>query len=381
MPRLEDSLTVKSLEIRNRIVLPPLTTSFGTADGEVTESCLGFYRQRARDVGLVIVEAAAARPDGRITPFSLGLWDDAKVAGMRTLARAIKEEGAAAAIQVVHAGARAVPVEGGIRGASPSGVRLRPGVEPTILTESQIAEITEDFAAGAERAAEAGFDAIEVHGAHLYLLSQFLSPLTNRREDRYGGDALGRATFALEVVKAIRGRVGPNYVIIFRLNAVELADGGQAIEDGVAAARALEDAGVDVLHASLVAQATSKEIDGHTYLMSSSALPKDRERGAAVPYAAAVKSAVRVPVIAVGKLGEPSIAAKVLAEGAADMVAIGRQMIADPDSAGKMLQGRGEEIILCGECMACFVSLGKGGPVSCATNRDLAGTPRYLEPK
>jgi 2,4-dienoyl-CoA reductase-like NADH-dependent reductase (Old Yellow Enzyme family) len=378
MPRLGDPISIRDLNIRNRLVLPPLTTSLATAHGQVTEESLGFYRQRARHVGLAIVEAAAIRNDGRITPFSPGLWDDEQVAGMERLARAIKGEGAASAVQIVHAGARAVPIDGGIRGASPSGFRLRPGVEPTVLSEEQIAGMVEHFTLAAARAAEAGFDALEVHGAHFYLLSQFLSPLTNRREDRYGGDALGRATFAIEVVRAVRSRLGPDYPILFRLNATELVQGGQTPEDAAIVARALEEAGVDAFHASLVSQASMKEVDGRGYLVSSSALSKDKARGAAVQYAAVVKRAVSVPVIAVGKLGEPAAAAKVLAEGSCDMVAVGRQMIVDPDAAGKILEGRGEEIVLCRECMACFASLGKGGPMSCSTNRDIVGTPLYL---
>jgi 2,4-dienoyl-CoA reductase-like NADH-dependent reductase (Old Yellow Enzyme family) len=377
MPRLDDALTVKGLRMRNRLVLPPITTNLGTLDGEVSEDSLGFYRQRARHVGLAIVEAAAVRPDGRITPFSLGLWDDAHVAGMARLARTIRDEGAVSAIQIVHAGARSVPVDGGIRGASPSGVSLRPGVEPIVLTGEQIAGMVEDFSGAAQRAADAGFDAIEVHGAHLYLLSQFLSPLTNLREDRYGGDALGRATFPAQVVRAIRSKLGPDFPILFRLNAVELVEGGQTAEDAAVVAVALEDAGVDMFHSSLVSQAPKKEIDGRIHLMPSSALTREMPRGAAAQYAAAVKRAVSVPVIAVGKLGEPSVAGKVLAEGAADMIAIGRQMIADPDSAGKILEGRAEDMVLCRECMACFASLGKGGPIACSTNRDIVGSPLY----
>ncbi len=377
MPRLDDTLVVNGMRLRNRLVLPPITTNYGTAEGEVTDGVVGFYRQRAREVGLVVAEAAAVRPDGRITPLSLGVWSDALIPGLKLLAQAIKGEGAAAALQIGHAGAGAVVVEGGLVRPSPSGVPTRSGAEPTVMSEAQIAQFVADFADGAARAAEAGFDGIEIHGAHLYLISQFLSPLTNRRKDRYGGDAAGRASFALEVVRAIRDRLGKGYPIIFRLNTVELVEGGQTVEESILVARLLRQAGVDLLHSSLVAQGGWKEDEGRQLLQTTSALPKDRPLGAAVPYAAQLKEGVGGPVIAVGKLGDPSEAARTVKEGLVDLVAIGRQMIVDPNTAGKILSGEGDGIILCRECRSCFASIGKGLPMVCSTNKNPAGVPAY----
>lgn len=376
MANLNDPLTINRMHIRNRLVLPPITGCFGTLDAEVTDASLGFYRQRSRDVGLVVVEATTVRPDGRINPRSLGLWSDAQTEGMSRLAAAIKAEGAATVVQLNHAGARSVPIEGGIRGASPSGVAFRPDVEPTVLGLSQIAEITGDFVAAAVRAREAGFDGVEVHGAHFYLLSQFLSPLTNHREDRYGGGAAARATFSVEVVRAIREKLGADFAIFFRLNAVELVEGGQTAEDAAVVAQLLESAGVDAIHSSLAATGVWKEMEGRAYLQSSSALAKDKPKGGALAYAAEVKRAVRVPVIAVGKLGAAEARAAVQ-DGIADMAAIGRQMIADPGTAGKILAGRDDEIVQCRECWSCFASIGKGMPIVCSTNRNVTGTPEF----
>ena len=377
MARLDDPLTINGMRLRNRLVLPPITTCYGTPGGEVTDDVVGFYRQRSRNVGLVVAEAAAVRPDGRINPRSIGIWSDELFPGLRRLARAIKDEGAAAVLQIGHAGAGAVVVEEGLRRPSPSGVATRPSPEPTVLTEARIAEIVQAFGDGAARAVEAGFDGIEIHGAHLYLISQFLSPLTNLREDRYGGDAAGRATFALEVVRAIRQRLGRGYPVLFRLNAVELTEGGQPVEDSIVAARLLEQAGVDCIHSSLAAVASWKEADGVRFLQTSSALAKENPFGAAVPYAAQIKAAVGVPVIAVGKLGESFEAARAVEDRLVDLVAIGRQMIADPFTAEKILSGRGSEIIQCKECKSCFASIGKGQPMICSTNRNPAGTPIY----
>lgn len=379
MTSLSDALTINRMQLRNRLVLPPITNCYGTVDGEVTDASLGFYRQRSRNVGLVVVEATTVRADGRINSHSLGLWSEAQMEGMARLAAAIKAEGAAAVVQLNHAGARCVPIEGGIRGASPSGVPFRPDVEPTVMTEAQIAEFTRDFVSAAVRVREAGFDGVEIHGAHFYLLSEFLSPLTNRRVDRYGGDVAGRATFSIEVVRAVREKVGRDFAILFRMNAIELVDGGQTTSDAAVAARLVAEAGVDAIDSSVVASAFWKEIDGRMLLQGSSALAKDKPAGGALQYHAEVKKAVRVPVIAVGKLGAVE-ARRAVEDGIADMAAIGRQMIADPDTAGKILAGRDSDIVPCRECLSCFASIAKNVGVVCSTNHNVTGTPAYGPP-
>ncbi len=379
MTSLSDALTINRMQLRNRLVLPPITNCYGTVDGEVTDASLGFYRQRSRNVGLVVVEATTVRADGRINSHSLGLWSEAQMEGMARLAVAIKAEGAAAVVQLNHAGARCVPIEGGIRGASPSGVPFRPDVEPTVMTEAQIAEFTRDFVSAAVRVREAGFDGVEIHGAHFYLLSEFLSPLTNRRVDRYGGDVAGRATFSIEVVRAVREKVGRDFAILFRMNAIELVDGGQTTSDAAVAARLVAEAGVDAIDSSVVASAFWKEIDGRMLLQGSSALAKDKPAGGALQYHAEVKKAVRVPVIAVGKLGAVE-ARQAVEDGIADMAAIGRQMIADPDTAGKILAGRDSDIVPCRECLSCFASIAKNVGVVCSTNHNVTGTPAYGPP-
>ena len=208
MLRLHDEVIINGMRLRNRVALPPLTTNYGTAQGLVTDEIIQFYTQRSRDVGLVIVEATAVRADGRIVPGSLGLWEDGQMAGMARLADSIRKLGAAAVLQINHAGARCFPGGGEMQGASPSGFAFRPDVAPFTMSPLQIEQLVADFANAASRAAEAGFDGVEIHGAHLYLISQFLSPLTNRRNDRYGGDPRGRATFALELIRAAREKLG-----------------------------------------------------------------------------------------------------------------------------------------------------------------------------
>lgn len=368
---LQDRIAINSMQLRNRIALPPLTTNYGNPDGCVTNEIVRFYDERSRDPGLVIVEACAVRADGRILSGSIGLWNRDQISGMRRLAGAIKACGAAAVVQINHAGARGFPAGGELQGASPSGYAFRPDVSPVVMSTSQIHQLVADFQAAAGRAQEAGFDGVEIHGAHLYLISQFLSPITNLRTDRYGGDVRGRASLAIEVVRAVRKEVGAGYPILFRLNAVEQAQGGQTLADALEVSRLLAEAGVDALDVSVVANSHYKEIDGREYLMASSALSKEQAAGANVSLAAAVREATDLPVIAVGKLGENGLAEQTVRETPVDIVAIGRQMIADPESVGKILSGNSSEINACIECMTCFATIGKGKPMACKVNRNL----------
>jgi 2,4-dienoyl-CoA reductase-like NADH-dependent reductase (Old Yellow Enzyme family) len=373
MATLRDEVMINGMRLRNRVALPPLTTNYGSPEGLVTDDILQFYRERSRDVGLVIVEATSVRDDGRILSGSLGLWDDGQVTGMARLADTIKKSGAGAVVQINHAGARCFPAGGNMQGASPSGFAFRPDVAAFAMSPEQIEDMVSDFADAAGRAADAGFDGVEIHGAHLYLISQFLSPLTNQRNDRYGGDAEARATLALEVVKAARERLGSGYPILFRLNAVEKLEGGQTLEDALAVSRIMAQAGVDALHVSVITQGSWQEIDGRRFLAPASAFSKEEPAGANIPLVAGIKEATGLPVIGVGKLGDGSVAAESVHKSLTDVVAIGRQMIADPDSAGKILAGKDSDVIRCEECMACFASIRKGAPLTCKVNKNLPG--------
>ena len=371
MSALGNGLTIKKLFLKNRIVLPPLTTNYGTEEGFITERVTRFYEQRSKDVGLVIVEATAVLPNGRIVPGSLGLWDDSQIAGMAGLVKSIKEGGALAVLQLNHAGSRCVPSENEIYGFSPSGIPFRPDVKPVIMNVAEIEQIVDDFGNAAVRASEAGFDGVEIHGAHFYLVSQFLSPLTNKRNDQYGGDAKGRAKLALKIVKTLRKRLGQDYPIFFRLNAVERLEGGQVLEDALVIARSLADEGVDVLDVSLITHGGWKQVGNQKLLVGSSALSKDEPSGANVDLTATIKKKIGLPVIAVGKLGCGTAAATAVSDKGIDMIAIGRQMICDPETARKMIDGNDDKIIPCEECLNCFATIGRGAPMACKVNRNL----------
>ncbi len=371
MAGLGDQLTINHMHLRNRLVLPSITTNYGSPEGMVTDEVLRFYKERAKDVGLVIVEATAVRADGRIVPGSLGLWEDAHISGMARLVDVIKKQGAATSIQIGHAGPRCVPCVGEMMGASPSGMAFRPDVEPQTMTLEQIEQLIIDHGESVRRAAEAGFESVEIHGAHLYLISQFLSPLTNQRKDRFGGDAEARAAIAIEIVKAARKRVGQNYPLIFRIDAVEKVEGGLTLDDAITVSRMLAEAGIDILDVSLIAQSSWKGQEGRQFLSATSALPKNAANGANVYLAKKLKEKTGLPVIAVGKLGDVKAAAEAVSESNIDMIAIGRQMICDPDTAGKILSGKGEEIIPCKECLKCFATIGRGVPMACKVNKNL----------
>jgi 2,4-dienoyl-CoA reductase-like NADH-dependent reductase (Old Yellow Enzyme family) len=368
---LNKNLTIKQMSIRNRLVLPPITTNYGSSQGLVTKDILNFYKTRSKDVGLTIVEATSVQSSGRIVPCSLGLWNDSQIPGMIKLTKTIQQQGALAVIQLNHAGPRCPPSEDKEQGFSPSGVAFRPDVNPVIMTTKDIEQLINDFLKAAVRAAQAGFDGIEIHGAHLYLLSQFLSPLTNKREDLYGGDAKGRATLALEIIKNIRGNLGPAYPIFFRINAEERIKGGQTLEDAIVIGRLLADEGVDVFDVTLIAQGGWKEVDNKKILTGSSALPKDQPSGSNVALTAIFKEKIGLPVIAVGKFGIGPAAVNAVEKEKIDMIAVGRQMICDPLSAQKMLDGNDADIIACDECLKCFATIGKGAPMACKGNKNL----------
>ncbi len=371
MTMLNSKLTIKNMELRNRLVLPPITTNYGSAKGFVTEGILYFYKERSKDVGLTIVEATSVQPGGCIVPNSLGLWDDAQIPSMKKLVNIIHEQGALAVIQLNHAGPRCSPRENERQGLSPSGVAFRPDVEPIIMDLNDIDQLISDFTSAAVRAFKAGFNGIEIHGAHLYLLSQFLSPLTNHRDDEYGGDAKGRATLALKIVKKIRKNLGPNYPVFFRINAEEKIDKGQTFEDTLIIGKLLANEGVDVFDVSLIAYGGWKKIEDKEYLAGSSALAKDKPSGANIALTAAFKKEVKHPVIVVGKFGVGNAAVQAVENEQIDMVAIGRQMICDPESAKKILNGTDNEIIPCDECLKCYATIGKGSPLGCKINKNL----------
>ncbi len=328
--------------IRNRIVMPALGTNFATRDGEVTPRLIDHYGARAQGgAGMIIVEGSAAHYSGRGFQFMLSIDRDDLVPGLTQLAEAIHLGGAHALIQLHHGGRNTNSRISGVQPIAPSAARSPVGGEtPRAMTGAEIQDMVEHFADAAMRAKKAGFDGVEIHGAHEYLVSQFMSPYSNFRHDRYGGSAKKRIRFALEIVRRVREEVGPNFLISFRISGDEYVPKGMKVKDSIFAARELVNAGVDVIGVSGGVYETP-------HLIIS---PMPLGPGVHIPSAEVIKREVSVPVIGVGRINTPEFAEKVLAEGKADLVAMGRAFVADSEWPVKAREERSNEIRRCIGC-------------------------------
>lgn len=346
MSKLFEPVQLGALQLRNRIVFPPMGTRFASQEGFVTPRQIAYYARRAQGgAALVTVEYTAVDPVQIGAPCQVRASHDRFIPGLADLARSIKAHGARAAIQLHHPGRQASPKITGVQAVAPSPVPAPGQTEPPReLTIAEILELEAEFGQAARRVKEAGFEAVELHGAHGYLLCQFLSTLTNRRQDGYGGNLEKRTRFAREVVTRVRKEVGPGFPIIFRISAHEYADGGLTPQDTRVIARLLEEAGVDAISVSAGHPGVSME-----WTIQPMLLP----RACLVPLAREIKQAARVPVIVAGRLGDPGLASRVLEEGKADLIAIGRGILADPDLPTKALNGRSKEIHRCIACNSC----------------------------
>jgi 2,4-dienoyl-CoA reductase-like NADH-dependent reductase (Old Yellow Enzyme family) len=326
MPDLLSPLSVHGLTLRNRIVMPPMWSGQATPDGLVTPDIIEYHRRRAgAGCGLVIVEHTFVHPRGRHSTTQIGIHTDASIDGLSMLATAIKREGAVACLQLAHAGSRTSSRVIGMRPLGPSAIRhpYEPdGDVPEAISREMIPEILHAFGDAAARAQAAGFQAVEIHAAHGFLLGQFLSPLTNRRDDTYGGVVENRSRLHLAVLGEVRSRVAREVAVFVRLGAHDETPGGLELDDACWTAARLAEAGANLIDVSGGLQGSRGVGKGPAYF---------------VPYAQAIKSAVRVPVMVAGGLGEPDLADRAVREGWADLVGVGRAMLNDPDWAGKAI--------------------------------------------
>ncbi|MBD0706975.1 MULTISPECIES: NADH:flavin oxidoreductase/NADH oxidase [unclassified Streptomyces] len=331
---LFEPYTLRSLTVPNRVWMAPMcqysAATTGPLTGVATDWHFAHYAARATGgTGLILIEATAVSPEGRISPADLGLWNDAQTEGLRRIASFLKEQGTTAGIQIGHAGRKASsqrPWEG--RGALPQdGTGWQtvapsplPFAEdrpvPAELTPERIREVTGQFADAARRALDAGFEVVEVHGAHGYLIGEFLSPHSNHRTDEYGGSFENRTRFALEVVDAVRAVWPEELPLFFRISATDwLAEHGWTVDDTVRFAALLRDHGVDLLDVSSGGNGGPARIP--------------TAPGYQVPFATRVKEETGLPVAAVGLITESAQAETILAEGAADAVFLGRELLRD----------------------------------------------------
>lgn len=332
-PGLFTPMELRGLTVRNRIWLPPMCTYSAYArDGKPTPFHYQHYVSRAfGGFGLIIAEATAVAPEGRISPCDLGLWEDGQIDAWRWIVDGIREAGAVPAVQLNHAGRKAstgcfavgyenqsVPVEaGGWPTVAPSEIAFGGLDMPRALSVDEIHGIIRAFAAAAGRAVAAGFQAIEIHAAHGYLISQFLDPLSNERDDEYGGDLNGRARFLLEIVDAVRGVVPDTLPVLVRISATDWAAGGWDLDQTILVSKMLKEHGVDLVDVS-----TGGIVAG----VSIPVKPNYQ-----VPFAEQVRAKADVPVTAVGLITKPKQAEKILIHGEADAVEIGRAALRDPN--------------------------------------------------
>jgi NADPH2 dehydrogenase len=316
---LLDPLRVKGVTLRNRIVMPPMQSGRASFDGEVTGRLINFYVSRSTAVGLPIVEHSYISPTGKIGPKQLGIYDDTLVPGLEKLASALHSIGAPAVVQITHAGGVANRKVIGTQPAGPSERGKTRGLEV-----SELYQIADEFALAADRAVKAGFDGVELHGAHGYLLNQFFTPLLNKRQDEFGGSLEGRMHFPLMVVEKVMQRLSGK-LLLYRLGSDDLTQLGTCIQDSIVFSQRLVEAGVDIL-----------DVSGGMC----GAEPKQLQhiKGYFIPQAKAVKQAVKVPVVGVGGIREAEFANELVGKGAVDLVAVGRALLKDSKWAEKAIE-------------------------------------------
>jgi 2,4-dienoyl-CoA reductase (NADPH2) len=356
--------SIGPMQLRNRIVMSPMETMYGTPEGLPSERTIAYFAARAAGgVGLVTVGATGIDHQHPETPGGLHLGTDESVAAHRRLVDAVHGHGAKIQPQIVHAGPDGLgPEMHGVTSIGPSVIPSyltgRPSEE---VTKEQISEVLDLYRAAVRRACEAGYDGIELHAAHGYMfLGSFLAPQRNRRGDRYRGSSMeGRVRVVVEALQAIRSEVGPDFPITLRISGYERVAGGRPMYDTARMAPLLVEAGVSAFHVSggVIDRLVTKMVNG--------AADGD---GLNVGAAAAVKEVVDVPVIAVGRLHDPERAEAVLADGRADFVAMGRPLLADPELPNKLAAGRSRRVRLCISCENCIDSLEQRFSTDCAVN-------------
>jgi 2,4-dienoyl-CoA reductase-like NADH-dependent reductase (Old Yellow Enzyme family)/thioredoxin reductase len=366
---------IGTLETKNRLVMPPMVRNYADENGLVTPRYVAHIDRVARGgVGMMILEASFIRQDGKGRTHELGMHTDDVIPGIKRLVDAAHAHGAVIGPQIFHAGRQTSSKVTGTQPVGPSPISdPTTNEKPRPLHIEEIRQIVDAFAQAARRAKEAGCDFVEIHGAHGYLITQFLSPFSNYRDDQYGGSDEGRMRFMSEVVQAVRKTVGQEFPIIMRISANEMVTNGLTLEDSAKIAKRLEELGVNAIDVSSGNHASFNL----GYIIAPMSMPDGLE----VPFAEWVKSCVSVPVIAVGKIRSPARADDVIRTGKADFVAIGRSLLADPDWPTKAKDGRANQIRSCIACNeGCITRLLSNKDVWCTVNPEAGHEEEFAKP-
>jgi len=368
--------TLKGKVVKNRFTVPAMVTNYCNEDGTATEKYLAYHEERARGGwGLIITEDYAVDPLGRGFKNVAGLWNDDQIEGHKELPKRVKAHGTTILAQIYHCGRQtnagvigpdAIPV-------APSAIKCPFSTStPRELTIPEIGVIISQFADTAHRARQCGFDGVEIHGGHGYLIAGFMSPYANKRVDDYGGNVANRARFPREIAQAIREKCGDDFIIGFRISADEFIEGGRTIEDTKVIVSMLEEAGIDLVH-----------ISAGTYVSADRIIPPYQVRhGWITDFAAAVKKNVDIPVITVGRINDPFVANNAVKDGKADFVAMGRASLIDPHLPNKAKAGNYGEIRNCIACnYGCIGILFSDNPIKCVLNPELGAEHSGALPK
>ena len=351
--RLFESGWIGKMELKNRLIMPPMEPNFGNADGTVSDQMIDYFRQRAKGgVGLIILPITCVDyPRGKAVSNQIAIDDDKFIPALARLAEAIHEYDCKCSVQIHHAGRQTRPgITGNLQPVAPSPIACpfmgeAPfNVQPRELSYDEVQELVQKFIDAAFRAKQAGYDCVQVHGAHGYLIGQFMSPLSNKRLDRYGGDFNGRMRFPKEIVAGIRKLCGPDFPILFRFSADEFVKGGIDLEMAKEIAKTMEAAGVDSMHVSAGIYASMPT------LLEPMAYPEAWR----VYLSEGIKKVVGLPVASVGVIRDPETAESILADKKADFIEVGRGLISDPDWPRKASSGNPEDIRKCVSCNFCI---------------------------
>ncbi|HWP98458.1 MAG TPA: FAD-dependent oxidoreductase [Syntrophomonadaceae bacterium] len=345
--------------VKNRVVMAPMLVGYAHSSGEVSKRLVDYYEARARGgVGLIIVEAASVHPSGMESFAQLRIDSSRFVPGLERLSETIKAYGARIFLQLFHAGRQTSSTVTGEKLLAPSSIPCpMMGEEPREMTELEIEKMEESFASAASRAALAGFDGVELHAAHGYLINQFLSPHSNSRSDQYGGSLENRMRFLVNIVRRIKS-MNPELLLSVRLNMDDFVPRGLQLEESILIARRLEEEGVNLIHCS-----------SGTYESGLNSIePASYQEGWRAYLAGELKKWVSIPVISGGVLNNPGAARQLIASGQADFVFLGRSLLADPEWVNKVKQGQTRDVRPCLLCNRCIESNFKGLAVRCTVN-------------
>jgi 2,4-dienoyl-CoA reductase-like NADH-dependent reductase (Old Yellow Enzyme family)/thioredoxin reductase len=385
-PNLFSPIQIGPMKLKNRIVMPPMGSNLADLSnpGFISERHKSYYGERAKGgAGLIIIEGTRVNPTRTSRKGCPDLFDDKFIPGFRELGELIKGYGACCAVQIADRGRIGnlkVDFEGnfdksdtkkGEYVAASAMPHPMSGVVAEELTPKHLEEEARRFAEAARRVKKAGFDAVELHGAHGVLLNEFLSPYSNKRTDEYGGDLEGRARFPLMVVKRVKEAIGDDMVLSYRISVVEFVEGGLDIRESISFAKMLEKEGVHIIH-------VSAGINETPVTMNRAIPPMSFPRGRLIPYAEQMKKAVKIPVIVVQRINTPELAEEVIREGKADLVATGRALVSDPYWPLKAREGRVDEIRRCIACnQGCMEKLVQEQSMTCLQNPEVSYETKY----